>query len=175
MAMGLLSGKRGNWQGRKDNSWLAQTGWNSALRPSANRRLHSFLRKPQLSPAFTPRPTAYVLARYLLFPLRLAQGRHRTADQGSDLRRDRPGRSEEHTSELQSPCNLVCRLLLEKKTIIRLPIPRWLRLQLLKLKRQHFKPGISQQVIAPDRRHHVAFADQQCGIMHVCRRRRLAA
>src|SRR2546426_8420622 len=27
----------------------------------------------------------------------------------------RTGRSEEHTSELQSPCNLVCRLLLEKK------------------------------------------------------------
>src|SRR5256885_7297039 len=28
-------------------------------------------------------------------------------------------RSEEHTSELQSPCNLVCRLLLEKKKIIK--------------------------------------------------------
>src|SRR5256885_9593812 len=28
-------------------------------------------------------------------------------------------RSEEHTSELQSPCNLVCRLLLEKKKMIR--------------------------------------------------------
>src|SRR5256885_12460341 len=27
----------------------------------------------------------------------------------------RETRSEEHTSELQSPCNLVCRLLLEKK------------------------------------------------------------
>src|SRR5712671_8173730 len=27
----------------------------------------------------------------------------------------RPGRSEEHTSELQSPAHLVCRLLLEKK------------------------------------------------------------
>src|SRR5256885_4208239 len=27
----------------------------------------------------------------------------------------RLSRSEEHTSELQSPCNLVCRLLLEKK------------------------------------------------------------
>src|SRR5205807_6931724 len=27
----------------------------------------------------------------------------------------RVGRSEEHTSELQSPCNLVCRLLLETK------------------------------------------------------------
>src|SRR5256885_6791960 len=38
-----------------------------------------------------------------------------------DRRGPRPGadhllaRSEEHTSELQSPCNLVCRLLLEKK------------------------------------------------------------
>src|SRR5256885_15741981 len=35
-----------------------------------------------------------------------------------ELRRARPlcgPRSEEHTSELQSPCNLVCRLLLEKK------------------------------------------------------------
>src|ERR1039457_1847239 len=30
-----------------------------------------------------------------------------------DLRQQ--ARSEEHTSELQSPCNLVCRLLLEKK------------------------------------------------------------
>src|SRR5256885_9173334 len=28
-------------------------------------------------------------------------------------------RSEEHTSELQSPCNLVCRLLLEKKKTCR--------------------------------------------------------
>src|SRR5256885_10753954 len=33
---------------------------------------------------------------------------------GLHTRPDR-GRSEEHTSELQSPCNLVCRLLLEKK------------------------------------------------------------
>src|SRR5256885_6113165 len=31
-----------------------------------------------------------------------------------------PRRSEEHTSELQSPCNLVCRLLLEKKKTIQL-------------------------------------------------------
>src|SRR5256885_7048256 len=31
-------------------------------------------------------------------------------------------RSEEHTSELQSPCNLVCRLLLEKKKIQDTPI-----------------------------------------------------
>src|SRR5256885_10743307 len=32
-------------------------------------------------------------------------------------------RSEEHTSELQSPCNLVCRLLLEKKKTPRVPLP----------------------------------------------------
>src|SRR5256885_8502701 len=35
---------------------------------------------------------------------------HAVADAGEGLQR-----SEEHTSELQSPCNLVCRLLLEKK------------------------------------------------------------
>src|SRR5256885_5679297 len=35
---------------------------------------------------------------------------------GGDCRSSIVGRrSEEHTSELQSPCNLVCRLLLEKK------------------------------------------------------------
>src|SRR2546426_11316636 len=34
---------------------------------------------------------------------------------GSIIRGREGRRSEEHTSELQSPCNLVCRLLLEKK------------------------------------------------------------
>src|SRR5256885_2296286 len=34
---------------------------------------------------------------------------------GKEAFKDRGRRSEEHTSELQSPCNLVCRLLLEKK------------------------------------------------------------
>src|SRR2546426_5959137 len=38
-------------------------------------------------------------------------GAHRPLER--DAHRDQ--RSEEHTSELQSPCNLVCRLLLEKK------------------------------------------------------------
>src|SRR5256885_8217107 len=33
-------------------------------------------------------------------------------------------RSEEHTSELQSPCNLVCRLLLENKKLCTLTEPR---------------------------------------------------
>src|SRR2546426_3048109 len=39
----------------------------------------------------------------------------RYADAAALLADLRDFRSEEHTSELQSPCNLVCRLLLEKK------------------------------------------------------------
>src|SRR5256885_7239717 len=50
-----------------------------------------------------------------------AKGGLRRGPPGGDLPRGDPhelgphARSEEHTSELQSPCNLVCRLLLEKK------------------------------------------------------------
>src|SRR6266850_7888706 len=39
---------------------------------------------------------------------------HRSLRSSANSRAGAP-RSEEHTSELQSPCNLVCRLLLEKK------------------------------------------------------------
>src|SRR5256885_5340764 len=52
----------------------------------------------------------------------LRAGHRRVHREGKGGRRDPRGvrrpvsrRSEEHTSELQSPCNLVCRLLLEKK------------------------------------------------------------
>src|SRR5256885_6978527 len=41
------------------------------------------------------------------------EGAHDPARHG--LGEPERARSEEHTSELQSPCNLVCRLLLEKK------------------------------------------------------------
>src|ERR1039457_7438960 len=44
-----------------------------------------------------------------------AQGRIAHLGKPGDDRVEDP-RSEEHTSELPSPCNLVCRLLLEKKT-----------------------------------------------------------
>src|SRR2546426_8151977 len=46
-----------------------------------------------------------------------ADSRRRTAARSSrpTWARATNWRSEEHTSELQSPCNLVCRLLLEKK------------------------------------------------------------
>src|SRR5256885_9839308 len=45
------------------------------------------------------------------------KGRERGHQAQHHAQRDVGGkaRSEEHTSELQSPCNLVCRLLLEKK------------------------------------------------------------
>src|SRR2546426_3391711 len=61
-------------------------------------------------------PQAYHIIRsslltvFLLDPLQGFRQRENTSI--DDLRR-----SEEHTSELQSPCNLVCRLLLEKKKI----------------------------------------------------------
>src|SRR5256885_2957165 len=49
--------------------------------------------------------------------LRELHGATATAGDGEGGHRSacRSRRSEEHTSELQSPCNLVCRLLLEKK------------------------------------------------------------
>src|SRR6516162_11436718 len=58
--------------------------------------------------------------RSTLFPyttlFRSDRGAARARGGGRAHGRARPRRSEEHTSELQSPCNLVCRLLLEKKT-----------------------------------------------------------
>src|SRR2546426_5330417 len=47
---------------------------------------------------------------------RAGRGPDRRGDRDAGRARSRARlRSEEHTSELQSPCNLVCRLLLEKK------------------------------------------------------------
>src|SRR2546426_1960930 len=65
----------------------------------------------------------YTLSLHDALPIwRRPQARARLRRRGRELphesrRRvgDRQFRSEEHTSELQSPCNLVCRLLLEKK------------------------------------------------------------
>src|SRR5205807_5560122 len=69
-------------------------------------------------------------AEWIVFPVAVDTHAHWFASLDAIFRRefiltDRPAtarlgvrsmrRSEEHTSELQSPCNLVCRLLLEKK------------------------------------------------------------
>src|SRR5256885_17191162 len=58
----------------------------------------------------------YTLSLHDALPICLQ--RHRPVGvHGGAHDEDGAGRSEEHTSELQSPCNLVCRLLLEKKKI----------------------------------------------------------
>src|SRR5260370_15103886 len=54
----------------------------------------------------------YTLSLHDALPI---SGHHRDRPRLCRLRGCRPGRSEEHTSELQSHLNLVCRLLLEKK------------------------------------------------------------
>src|SRR2546426_8899675 len=67
--------------------------------------------------------------RSTLFPyttlFRSLSGDPRAAGQSGAARARRTSgfcrRSEEHTSELQSPCNLVCRLLLEKKKKEQIP------------------------------------------------------
>src|SRR5688572_31206150 len=63
---------------------------------------------------FTP-PTAPALCMYLLFwRSRVSISSYRVSLE-SHVRKRCQLRSEEHTSELQSQSNLVCRLLLEKK------------------------------------------------------------
>src|SRR2546426_5218104 len=53
---------------------------------------------------------AWASIRALLSPVERKNGW-----QVAEVNGEATPRSEEHTSELQSPCNLVCRLLLEKK------------------------------------------------------------
>src|ERR1039457_4776382 len=63
------------------------------------------------------RPPRSTLFPYTtLFRSLFARLVHRTRAAGPLRQRHTSPRSEEHTSELQSPCNLVCRLLLEKKS-----------------------------------------------------------
>src|SRR5207244_10973836 len=79
---------------------------------------------------YTPTPEIYTLSLHDALPIyrlgirgRADAGRRAVVDaDGQDVGRNRaasggasPLRSEEHTSELQSPDHLVCRLLLEKK------------------------------------------------------------
>src|SRR2546426_8964148 len=54
-------------------------------------------------------------ATHPVVPRRLAEGVNGILAINGRMASELEERSEEHTSELQSPCNLVCRLLLEKK------------------------------------------------------------
>src|SRR5256885_17220365 len=76
------------------------------------------IRRPPRSTLF-PYTTLFrsvVSIFWVLLSMPLGTGTHIFPALAS-CRRHRPDRSEEHTSELQSPCNLVCRLLLEKKKV----------------------------------------------------------
>src|SRR6266496_4895882 len=57
----------------------------------------------------------YTLSLHDALPIYHARRSHGAAGRGTERDRPLPGRSEEHTSELQSRRDLVCRLLLEKK------------------------------------------------------------
>src|SRR6516162_10458091 len=65
-------------------------------------------------------PEIYTLSLHDALPIWWRPGRCRTTARSSPMSAGalRPHRrSEEHTSELQSPCNLVCRLLLDQKNM----------------------------------------------------------
>src|SRR5256885_4995572 len=62
-----------------------------------------------------------IAARQILHGLLVSEGARAVIDPAEIAR------SEEHTSELQSPCNLVCRLLLEKKKENKSPDPTFLQ------------------------------------------------
>src|SRR2546430_11444122 len=71
------------------------------------------IRRPPRSPLF-PYPTLFRSLAFEAVARRVVPavlGERRPGDAEPRV----PGRSEEHTSELQSQSNLVCRLLLEKK------------------------------------------------------------
>src|ERR1017187_10657087 len=59
-----------------------------------------------------PRSTLFPYTTLFRSP---ARRRRRAREDGAHVQRASTSRSEEHTSELQSPMYLVCRLLLEKK------------------------------------------------------------
>src|SRR5256885_8404303 len=75
------------------------------------------IRRPPRSTLF---PYTTLFRSSGILPPRNGQSRRRRKPR---MRARRSRRSEEHTSELQSPCNLVCPLLLEKKKKIATPRP----------------------------------------------------
>src|SRR5207248_10951182 len=87
--------------------------------PSCNPLLYLVLRRPPPTSTLFPYTTLFRSRILTLRPAARARPRHRRAPSRTPRRprgRRTPGpRSEEHTSELQSPYDLVCRLLLEKK------------------------------------------------------------
>src|SRR4051794_41576011 len=73
-----------------------------------------FTRPPPRSTLF-PYTTLFRSSRLRPNLIRASEGSSAPMRKSANLRTSSSSRSEEHTSELQSPVHLVCRLLLEKK------------------------------------------------------------
>src|SRR5256885_10522643 len=94
-----------------------------------SKEMYSFDDRDETSISLRPEATASVCRAYIEQGMQQLPQPVKLYYTGPMFRRERPQkgryrqfyqigaevRSEEHTSELQSPCNLVCRLLLEKK------------------------------------------------------------
>src|SRR5256885_5540661 len=96
------------------------------------------IRRPPRSPLFPYTPLFRSRAGRVRPPChaqpdrRPGEDRARGADLGDVVARCAGvQRSEEHTSELQSPCNLVCRLLLEKKKHYKIRLEYWQHVSML--------------------------------------------
>src|SRR5437763_2834947 len=75
---------------------------------------------PVLPPTHLPPPSIYTLSLHDALPISPCACRIRPSAVAQNTKpRHTRQRSEEHTSELQSPMYLVCRLLLEKEEIAR--------------------------------------------------------
>src|SRR5256885_9059067 len=92
-----------------DISEWQQALWGRACQ--THERPICFLARGRISECETVVPPSGWPWHWQLLLRRRPRSRHRRSP------RCQQRRSEEHTSELQSPCNLVCRLLLEKKKI----------------------------------------------------------
>src|SRR5205807_10150245 len=103
------------------SSWLSSV--RSAINEIYTLSLHDAL--PILSSVFPSKGRTSEVTRWRYPPVQSSSRSTRTTTRSSTTKMMKPlrttqtrsvrTRSEEHTSELQSPCNLVCRLLLEKK------------------------------------------------------------
>src|ERR1039457_2460688 len=92
---------------RKMLIWFSITPAAATIRPTARRWLTTEDRNTE---------TGRISEGNTVFVIRFDWSSITVADRCTvSLKSSQGSRSEEHTSELQSPCNLVCRLLLEKK------------------------------------------------------------
>src|SRR3974390_1168844 len=100
------------------SDWWKGTGDSSSLAPGQSSRRPPGLHPPSSRPALSERLEGSSCAgrtRRFMHALRRCLGSKAHRRCAAYLAENLEPRSEEHTSELQSPIHLVCRLLLEKK------------------------------------------------------------